>query len=76
MPCTTADGKPTPTARQVLASLQGGGLAVDAIASAAGLPLFRVRSSMRELLSAGWVREAAEGRYELSDPGRDILKTP
>jgi predicted transcriptional regulator len=76
MPCISADGKPTPTAKQVLTSLQGGKHALEDIALAVGLPLFRIRSSMRELVAAGWVRPQADGTYELSEKGLEILGNP
>lgn len=75
MPCVSADGKPTPTARQLLTALLAGNRTPEAIAAAVGLPLFRVRSSMRELGEAGWVRQEPSGTFEVSEQGREILGT-
>ncbi|MGQ9815526.1 MAG: hypothetical protein ACUVR3_10300 [Candidatus Roseilinea sp.] len=73
MACINPDGTLAPSARSVLSALRGGPTKPEALAQQAGLPLFRVRSSMRELAEAGLVTEI-EGAYALTDAGRERLK--
>lgn len=68
MPCVTADGKPTPTAKLVLESLRARALTPEELAEATHLPLFRIRSSLREIVQAGWVQENQE-RYQATQEG-------
>lgn len=68
MACVNADGSITPTAKALLQSLEQP-LGVDAIAAKVGAPLFRVRSSLRELAAAGFVAES-EGLYTATEAGR------
>jgi predicted transcriptional regulator len=56
MACITADGSLTEQARAVLKALTPG-RRVEEVAAQAGLPLYRVRSSVRELVQAGLVEE-------------------
>lgn len=68
MACVNADGTITPTAKALLQSLETP-RGAEEIAAALGLPLFRVRSSLRELAEAGLV--AAEGdHYRTTEEGR------
>ena len=66
MPCVSADGKPTPSAEKLLESLKDKSL--SDLATLVDQPLFRVRSSLRELVAAGWIQES-EGRYGLTEQG-------
>lgn len=68
----TADGKPTPTAKLVLESLRAKALTPEELAEATHLPLFRIRSSLREIVQAGWVRESGE-RYEATPEGLEMV---
>jgi predicted transcriptional regulator len=68
MPCVTGDGKPTTSAKKLLESLKDKSLSPEDLATVVDQPLFRVRSSLRELVAAGWIRES-EGRYELTEQG-------
>ncbi|MBN2264502.1 MAG: hypothetical protein JW775_01685 [Candidatus Aminicenantes bacterium] len=68
MACVNADGSITPTAKALLQSLEKP-LGAEAIAAKVGAPLFRVRSSLRELLAAGFVAES-EGLYTTTEAGR------
>lgn len=74
MPCVTSDGSLTPVAAQVLAALAAVGApgAADAVARAAVLPVYRVRSALRELQQAGLIKEA-DGGLVLSATGREKL---
>jgi predicted transcriptional regulator len=68
MACVNADGTITPTAKALLQSLESP-LGPEAIAAKIGVPLFRVRSSLRELAAAGFVVES-DGLFRATDEGR------
>jgi predicted transcriptional regulator len=73
MPCISADGKPTATGMATLKSLKDGPLTPEEVAGKTGQPLFKVRSGLRELKSAGFVEEAAE-KFTLSKTGSDVIQ--
>jgi len=66
--CVNADGTVTPTAKALLRSLETP-LGPEAIAAEIGAPLFRVRSSLRELQAAGFVAESG-GLFRATEAGR------
>ena len=68
MACVNADGTITATARALLQSLDSP-LRPEAIAAKIGVPLFRVRASLRELRDAGLV-EGSESMYRVTAAGR------
>lgn len=72
MPCVSPDGKPTSSGMAVLKSLKDGKLSSEEIANKTGQPLFRVRSGLRELKSAGFVEET-EDKYSLSKNGETAV---
>jgi DNA-binding IclR family transcriptional regulator len=57
----------------MLRALQVGLGSPEEIAKAAGLPLFRVRSGLRELTQAG-LADQKEDRYKLSEKGAELIK--
>jgi DNA-binding IclR family transcriptional regulator len=65
--CVNPDGTVTPSAISILTALRSADTA-ELIAPLAGLPLFRVRSALRELVVAGLVA-AENGHYRLTDAG-------
>jgi len=67
----TPDGKPTESGRKILVSIKEHGLPEE-IAEETKLPLFRVRSGLRDLSEAGYVKEE-QGKYNLTDAGREAL---
>jgi predicted transcriptional regulator len=73
MPCVTPDGKPTSSGKQVLDSLKATALTPEEIASIVDQPLFKVRSSLRELKAAEWLTET-EGKYKLTEQGKNVLQ--
>lgn len=72
MPCISADGKPTSSGMVTLKSLKEGASTPEEVAGKTGQPLFRVRSGLRELKNAGFVKEADE-KYSLSETGEKIV---
>ncbi len=69
MACVNPDGTVEPVARAVLLALRTL-ITPDEVARQVRLPLYRVRSSLRELLQAGLVEER-DGKYALTPAGRD-----
>lgn len=68
MPCTTPDGKPTASGRKVILAINQGKEIPEDISATSGLPLFRVRSGLRELIQAGYVKLEGE-KYTLTPKG-------
>jgi predicted transcriptional regulator len=68
MPCILPDGSVTESAKKVLSAAMKE-KNPEEIAKAAGLPLFRVRSSIRELTEAGFI-ESRNGKYLTTEGGR------
>jgi DNA-binding IclR family transcriptional regulator len=72
MACINPDGKPTESGAKMLRALKSGLGAPEEIAKEAGLPLFRVRSGLRELTQAGLATQK-DDRYELSSQGAELV---
>jgi len=72
MPCVSPDGKPTESGVKMLGALKSGKLSPEGIADATGMPLFRVRSGIRELTAAGYCTDNA-GQYALTEQGQALL---
>ena len=73
MPCVSPDGKPTTSGMTTLKALRNAVLSPEEIADKTGQPLFRVRSGLRELKSAGLVEET-EDKYKLSKTGEAAIQ--
>jgi predicted transcriptional regulator len=73
MACISPDGKPTESGTKMLRALKSGLGVAEEIAEGTGLPLFRVRSGLRELSQAGLVVEKA-GKYEITDKGTALVQ--
>ena len=71
MACVADDGTLTPTGRTILQRLQQPAAAAT-IATETGIPLFRVRSSLRELAEAGLLAESAD-QFHLTALGMERL---
>ena len=56
MACVSPDGTPTASGRAILAAVRRPASAEE-VAEATGLPLYRVRSGLRELAAAGLVAD-------------------
>jgi len=74
MACISPDGKPTESGAKMLHALKSGLESPEAIAQATGLPLFRVRSGLRELAQAGLANQK-DDKYELSPKGVELVDT-
>lgn len=73
MACISPDGKPTESGTKMLRALQLRLRSPEEIAEEASLPLFRVRSGLRELIQAGLANQKAE-EYELTEKGTELIK--
>ena len=68
MPCVKPDGTLEPMAQAIIRVL-GTPRTIEGVCEHLRLPLYRVRSTMRELVEAGLVAETG-GAYGLTDRGR------
>jgi predicted transcriptional regulator len=73
MACVSPDGKPTESGSKMLRALQAGLKSPEEISKNTGLPLFRVRSGLRELAQAG-LADQKEDSYKLSETGAKLIK--
>lgn len=73
MACVSPDGKPTESGTKMLRALQAGLGSPEEIAKDTGLPLFRIRSGLRELAQAG-LADQKEDSYKLSEKGANLIK--
>ena len=73
MACISPDGKPTESGAKMLRALKSGLKSDEEIAKDAGLPLFRVRSGLRELTQAGLSNQKGD-KYQLTDKGAALIK--
>jgi DNA-binding IclR family transcriptional regulator len=76
MACIKPDGKPTHAGLTILRSLEKGALPPEEVSRKTVLPLFRVRSGLRELADAGYVEMEDLTAYVLSTRGREVIATP
>ena len=72
MACISPDDKPTESGTRLLRSLESGPKSPEETGKATGLPLFRVRSGLRELAQAGLALQQDTG-YELSPKGIELV---
>jgi len=70
--CISPDGKPTESGKKLLSAVMAPHVPEE-VAVETQLPLFRVRSGLRELSEAGYVKGDQE-RYSLTDAGKEALK--
>lgn len=73
MACIGPDGKPTESGVKMLQALKAGFGSPEEIAREAGLPLFRVRSGLRELTQAGLANQK-DDKYKITDKGAQLVK--
>jgi predicted transcriptional regulator len=73
MGCINPDGTTDPAARLLLQALQVA-RSPEELAATVGLPLYRIRSGLRELGQAGLVEEAS-GKFALTAAGRGRISS-
>lgn len=74
MACISPDGKPTATGLRLLRALKDGLGSPEEIAQGTTIPLFRVRSGLREMEEAGMI-SSKEDKYQLEAKGRELADT-
>jgi DNA-binding IclR family transcriptional regulator len=72
MPCVSPDGKPTKSGVAMLSALKSGASTPKAVADASRQPLFKVRSGLRELVNAGFVKQV-DDKYQLTTEGSKLV---
>ncbi len=72
MACVNPGGELTESARHILAAMREP-VPLSQVAERTGLPLYRIRSAMRELSEAGFAAESAAG-WETTSSGRSALE--
>jgi predicted transcriptional regulator len=72
MACINPDGTLTSSAKAILSALSSS-ITLEEVAKSVGLPLFRIRSSIREMLEAGLVEEKEKG-YGTTKLGRQKIE--
>ena len=71
MACVNPDGSISESARVLLKAADSPGTPEE-IGKKIGQPLFKIRSSLRELHDAGFVAEK-DGKYSATDAGKKML---
>ena len=72
VPCVSADGKPTKSGIVMLAALKSEASTPDALSEATGMRMFRVRSGLRQLINAGFVKQV-DDNYQLTPEGSKLV---
>jgi DNA-binding IclR family transcriptional regulator len=72
MACISPDGKPTASGAKMLRALKAKAGPAEDVAQKAGLPLFRVRSGLRDIEQAG-LASATGDKYELTAKGKELI---
>ena len=73
MACINPDGTLTSSGLAMLSALKTP-ITLEEVSKVAGLPLFRVRSGVREMIAGGLVEEEG-GKYSLTELGKQRLET-
>ena len=71
MPCMDSRGELNEMARKILAAMASSA-PIEKVAQETGIPLYRIRSAVRELIDAGLVEEK-DGSYALGEAGRAAI---
>ena len=72
LPCVSADGKPTKSGIATITAIRNGASTAKAVSDNTGQPMFKVRSGLRELAKAGFLKET-ESKYQLTEKGFKLL---
>ncbi len=73
MACVNAKGQLTQSAKKLLRAVGDDSLSPQDISKKAGIPLFKVRSSLRELKDAEYVSEE-NGSWQLTEKAKKVLE--
>jgi len=72
MACIGTDGKPTESGIKVLSAVKSGLISPEEIAKNTGLAMFRVRSGLRQMVTAGLVNQNGDA-YAITDKGKSLV---
>lgn len=72
MACIDDKGNLTATAKKILTAVKDQPLTAEEVASGTGLPLFKVRSSLRDMASMGFVTQE-DDTYQLNEKAEKLL---
>jgi len=73
MACVSTDGTLTESGLKMFRVLNSGPVSPEEIAQRTGLPLFRVRGGLRDLIPAGFAILKGD-KYQLTEKGTALLK--
>ena len=73
MPCISPDGKPTKSGLETLKAIKSGASTPEDVATATGQRLFRVRSGLRELVTAGFLN-LVKDEYKITSEGEKAIQ--
>ena len=74
MACLNSNGEITEAARQILTAMERPA-ALSQVADETGLPMYRIRSAMRELAEAGLAAEAGD-EWQVTGAGMAAIRKP
>ena len=72
VPCVSPDGKPTKSGIVTFSALTSRASTAKAVSDVTGQPLFKVRSGLRELVNAGFVKQV-DDNYQLTPEGSKLV---
>ncbi|MFA5629766.1 MAG: hypothetical protein WC958_05955 [Dehalococcoidales bacterium] len=72
MACVSPDGKPTQTGKKVLQALRDNGVSsAEKVAETTGVALFRVRSGLRDMVTADLAEKVGE-EFKITEKGIEL----
>ena len=72
MACISTDGTLTESGTKMFHVLNSGLVSPEEIAQKTGLPLYRVRGGLRDLIPAGFVIQKGD-KYQLTEKGAELI---
>jgi predicted transcriptional regulator len=72
LPCVSADGKPTKSGVATLTAINNGAKNPETVSENTGQPMFKIRSGLRELENAGFVKKI-NSEYQLTEKGAKFI---
>lgn len=73
MACISTDGTLTESGTMMFRVLNSGPVSPEEIAQKTGLPMYRVRGGLRDLVPAGYVIQKGD-KYQLTEKGAALIK--
>jgi predicted transcriptional regulator len=74
MPCIDSSGQLSDTGKKILSALANHA-SLEMLAQQTGLPLYQIRSAVREIMRAGLIEEK-NGTYVTTAAGRALVEAP